>query len=87
MLLNRQMVSHSSLALKNGNWGDCWDGVSEDLEFYGEHENEEAIKEKYEEGDDFTSSILEEFGFESDDMELFLWNEIEIEEAEEQEPY
>ncbi len=67
--------------------GDCWDGVSEDIEFYGDHENEETIQEKYEEGDDFTSSILEEFGFEPDDLEVFIWNEIEIEEAAEQEPY
>lgn len=64
--------------------GDCFDGVSEDIEFYGEHDNEEVINEEYEEGDDFTSSILEKFGFEPDDIEIFLWNEIEIEEAEDQ---
>ena len=38
---------------------DCWDGVSEDLEFYGDaNPDEVAIREEYDEGDDFISNLM-----------------------------
>ena len=64
-------------------FAECWDGVSEDLEFYEENPDEEKIREKYEDGDDFLSTILEEYGYESEDTETTIWNEIEICEADE----
>jgi hypothetical protein len=68
-------------------FAECWDGVSEDLEFYGDNPDEEKIQEKYEEGEDFVSEILEEFGYESDEIETFIWNEVEIEEAKDHIPF
>lgn len=63
---------------------DSWDGVSEDLDFIGEwnEEDKEAITEVHEEGDDFISSILEDqFEFYSDDAEVFIHNGVLIEEV------
>lgn len=62
---------------------DSWDGVSEDLDFYGEwaEEDKEAIIEAHEEGDEFISTILEEqFDFYSNDCEVFIHNGILVEE-------
>jgi len=63
---------------------DSWDGVSEDLDFYGEwvEEDKEAIIEAHEEGDDFISTILEEqFEFYSNDCEVLIHNGVLIEEV------
>jgi len=62
-------------------FSDSWDGISEDLDFHGKwnEEDKEAIIEAHEEGDDFISTILEEFEFFSDDAELFMHNGIMVE--------
>ena len=62
-------------------FSDSWDGISEDLNFHGEwtEEDKEAITEAHEEGDDFISTILEEFEFFSDDAEVFMHNGIMVE--------
>lgn len=62
---------------------DSWDGISEDLNFHGEwnEEDKEAITEEHEEGDDFISTILEEnYEFYSEDSEVFIHNGILVEE-------
>tara|TARA_A100001035_G_scaffold55991_2_gene41347 strand:- start:2126 stop:2572 length:447 start_codon:yes stop_codon:yes gene_type:complete len=62
---------------------DCWDGVSEDLEFYGDaNPDEVAIREQYDEGDDFVSDLMEKFGYYPTDLEVFMHNQLDIEEVE-----
>jgi hypothetical protein len=62
---------------------DCWDGISEDLDFHGEwkEEDKDTITKTHEEEDEFISSILEEkFEFSSEDAEVFIHNGILVEE-------
>jgi len=63
-------------------FSDSWDGVSEDIDFLGKgwtEEEQNKITEAHEEGDDFISTILEEFDFFSDDAEVFMHNGIMVE--------
>ena len=63
-------------------FSDSWDGISEDLNFYGDawtEEDKDKIIEAHEEGDDFISTILEDNEFFSDDAELFIHNGIMVE--------
>ena len=61
---------------------DCWDGCSEDLEFYGDaNPDEVAIREEYDEGDDFISNLMEKYGYYPMDLEVFLHNQLDIEEV------
>jgi len=63
---------------------DSWDGVSEDLDFVGDwnEEDKKAITEAHEEGDEFISTILEDnFGFYSEESEVFIHNGILVEEV------
>jgi hypothetical protein len=56
---------------------DAWDGCSEDYHYYGEgwtDEEKETLEESME--DEFASSVLEEAGYESHDLEVIIHNGI-----------